>query len=194
MEKSLFLAQIVSVGIIAYPIIFVSMMIEGDVVIFISFFLVSSGILDPATTFLVVFFGTIIGDTLWYHVGLTSEPKNKLSLWILNSSSKLTSKFDNHIKEKTFRAVFVSKFTYGFHHLILLRAGIIKTNFRKFIEIDILATIIWIIIIGSLGYASGASFELIKHKLEHSELGVLAAVIIFIIIGEIISKILRKKI
>ncbi len=194
MEKSLFLSQIVSIGIIAYPVIFVLMMIEGDAVIFASFFLIFSGILDPATTFLVIFFGAIIGDTLWYHVGLTSEPKNKISLWILNGSSKLTSKFDDHIKDRPFRTVFISKFTYGLHHLILLRAGIIKSNFRKFIEIDILATVVWIIIVGSLGYASGASFELVKHKLEHFEIGVLAAVFIFIILGEIVSRILRKKI
>jgi membrane-associated protein len=192
--KSILLAQMTHTHPIIYLVIFVAMMIEGDAIIFTSFFLVFSGILDFPITLTVVFLGALIGDTLWYHTGLTSQPRNKISLWLLKISSKLTSRFDAHPKERTFHSIFLSKFTYGLHHLLLLRAGITHVNFKKLIKIDILATTVWIALIGGLGYASGASFDLIKHKLEYFEIGVLFAVLIFIVIGEIVSRILRKMI
>lgn len=170
------------------------MMVEGDAIIFTSFFLVSVGILDLPITALVLFSGAIIGDTLWYHVGHTSRPKNRFSLWLLNLSSKLTSRFDNHLIEKTPHSIFISKFTYGLHHLLLLRAGVLHIDFRKLIRTDIFTTIAWIILVGGLGYISGASFQLVRHKLEYLEIGILASVVIFVILGESISRVLRKKI
>lgn len=194
MTRSLFLSQITSFGPIAYLIIFVLMMIEGDAIIFISFFLISIRVLDFPMAVLAIFSGAIIGDILWYYIGHTSQPKNKFSLWLLNFSSKLTSKFDNHLKDRTPHSIFISKFTYGLYHLLLLRAGIIHIDFKKIIKADTFVTVIWIIIIGGLGYISGISFDLIKHKLEYIEIGILISVLLFILIGELVSKILEKKI
>ena len=106
----------------------------------------------------------------------------------------MTTRFDNHILERTPHVLFISKFTYGLHHLILLRAGALHVDFKKIIKIDLVTTLIWIFIVGGLGFISGASFTLIKHKLEYLEIGILVAIVIFFIVGETISRILRKKI
>ncbi len=192
--KSLFLSQIATLHPIIYLVIFVIMMIEGDAVIFTSFFLVHAGIFEFYRTVIAVFSGAIIGDLLWYFVGHTSEPTNRFSLWLLNLSERLTSKFDSHLKERTFHTIFLSKFTYGLHHLLLLRTGSLHIDFKKVIKTDLVATTVWILIIGVLGYASGASFTLVKHRIQYFEIGFLGAVLIFIILGEIISRILRKNI
>ncbi len=190
--RSLFLSQISTLHPIIYLVLFVAMMIEGDAVIFTSFFLVHAGIFEFYRTVIALFSGAIIGDLLWYFVGHTSEPTNRFSLWFLNLSERLTSKFDNHIKERTFHTIFLSKFTYGLHHLLLLRAGTLHIDFKKIIKTDLIATTVWIFIIGFLGYASGASFALIRHRIQYFEIGFLAILIIFVIGGEIVSKLIRK--
>ena len=62
------------------------------------------------------------------------------------------------------------------------------------IEGDIIAIILWVFIVGGLGYLSSASFILIKHYLRYTELTLFFGLILFILISHLISHISKKKI
>jgi membrane protein DedA with SNARE-associated domain len=173
--------------------IFVAMIVEGDILIFASFFLVRAEVLNFWQTIIALFGGAIIGDVLWYFVGQTFKPRNRFLNWIFENSKKVTSKLEESIEEKTFRNILFSKFMYGMHHIFLLRCGIIGIDFKKIIRANIFATTIWIAIIGFLGYISQISFYLIKHRLKYIEIGLLLAFIIFVIGEKILSKIIAKR-
>jgi len=168
----------------------IAVMIEGDITVFIVGFLVYQGVFNFGEIIPVVFGSVLIGDILWYQVGFH-----------LNNSSKLFRKLvgyipgfiDKHLSEKTFLSIFISKFTYGIHHIVLIRLGAFKVNLRNYIKYDIVSIIVWISVIGSLGYVSGTAFTLVKNYLRGAELWLLITVIIFLGLEFLFSRILKKR-
>lgn len=160
-----------------YWIAFFGIMVEGDILIFISFFLASQEYFDIEKLFLVLFLGTLIGDTLWYYFGSWA---NKFH-FVIKLAKKIKI-FDDHLIKRPFHTMFISKFTYGLHHPILMRAGALNFDFKKFIKYDLFSGAVWILSIGALGYLSGASFFIVKKYLKFIEVGLVLALIVFIFI------------
>ena len=66
--------------------------------------------------------------------------------------------------------------------------------FKEFFKSDLIATPIWIVIVGGLGYFSGLSLDLAKHYLKFVELALLLALVIFVLLLKFISGRSRRRI
>ena len=176
---------------IAYLILFLAMIIEGDVFLFTAAFFTQQGVLNPIFVFLSVFAGISFGDFLWYRAGVWI---NHSSSFVMRCVEKISGPFDKHLLQRPQRTIFISKFLYGIHHALMLRAGTLKLEQKKFLKDDFVANIFWIIIVGGLGYISGASYSAIKHYLKFAEGTLLAGIIIFLLIEIIITHISKNKI
>lgn len=168
------------------------MIIEGDILLFTAGFLTHQGYFDIGIVLLLAFLGTIIGDNIWYVLGKLMSEK-ELFLKVKKFIEKATSPFDKHLKNRTVRTIFISKFTYGLCRPIILKAGAMKISFEKFIKTDLVATFMWIFLVGGLGYLSSASFLAVRHYLRYTELTLLLGVAIFILISYVITKISKKE-
>lgn len=173
----------------AYVLIFIGIVLEGDIVLFVSAFLAYSGFLNGWYVFLIAFFGAVIGDLFSYKIGY----------W-LNNWSRLFNKFidrfrflDSHLEARPFHTIFISKFTYGFHRLLFFRAGILNFNLKKLLEYDLASIMVWLIIVWGLGYFSGASFSIVKKYFRFTEFGLLIFVAIFFIFEYFIGKKSKKE-
>jgi len=177
---------------LGYAIIFFGIMIEGDIILFTAGFLTHQGYFDVGIILILLFLGAIIGDNIWYVLGEVMGEK-KLFLKVKKFIEKVTSPFDEHLKSRTARTIFISKFAYGLYRPIILKAGVLKLSFGKFIEADLLATFLWIFFIGGLGYLSSASFLAVRHYLRYTELTLLLGIAIFILISYVVTKISKKE-
>lgn len=185
----MFLHYLAEYQTLGYIIIFLGMMIEGDIFLFTAGFLVNRGYFAIDMALLAVFSGTLIGDNLWYVFGEVIKENSFFSRFI----TRLTKPFDEHLRVRTFRTLLITKFAYGVHRPTLFRAGMLRLPFKKFIEGDIIAIVLWIFFIGGLGYLSSVSFILIKHYLRYTELTLLFGLILFILISHLVSHISKKK-
>lgn len=174
---------------LGYIIIFLGMMIEGDILLFTTGFLTHRGYFNIDVALLAVFLGVIIGDNIWYVLGETISEKSFLGRFI----TRITAPFDEHLKNRTIRTIFISKFAYGLYRPTLLRAGMLRLSFKKFIEGDISASIVWILLIGGLGYLSSVSFFLIRRYLRYTELTLFFSLILFILISHLLRHISKKE-
>lgn len=170
---------------LAYILIFLGMMIEGDTVLFVAAFLTHQGILHPFPMLLTALWGMILGDNLWYTLGFRLR---NASTFLNRWAEKLAQPFDEHLKNHPLRTIFISKFTYGVGHAIFFRAGAIRIRWRKLEQSDILATIFWMAIVTGLGYFSSASFSLVKRYLRFGEVALLLGLIIFFTLEHLIVK------
>lgn len=172
-----------------YPLIFLGMIIEGDVILFVSAFLIHQGILHPVPVIMAVLWGMLLGDNLWYTLGLKfRNAYPSLNKW----AERLAAPLDEKLKKQLFRTIFITKFTYGIRSAIFFRAGTLKIRWAKIEPADILATLTWMIIVSGLGYFAGASFALIKRYLRFGELALLLAIVAFILIQRFITKKTKK--
>ena len=159
-----------------YPLIFLGVFFEGDLILFTAAFLIHQGILHPLPALMSVLWGTLLGVNLWYTLGLKfREAYPLLNKW----AERLAAPLDEKLKNEPFQTIFIAKFTYGIRSAILFRAGALKIKWQKIEPVDILATLLWMIIISALGYLSSASLSYLKPYLRFGELALLLALLIF---------------
>ncbi len=175
----------------AYAIVFTGMILEGDAVLFIAGFLAFQGYFDIVSIFFTVLSGVIIGDTLWYRLGVWIKDSHAfLGRWI----GRIAQPFDERLLRDPLKTIFISKFTYGFNHAIIVRAGSLGIKWKNLEKSDILASLFWILVVGGLGYASGASFPLFKQYLKFGEIALGSAFLLLIAVEFFIAKKTKKKI
>lgn len=187
--ESLILQDIAAWRFLAYTIIFIGMLFEGEVFLFTAFFLASGGYIDPMDTLFFVVAGTLSGDVLWYLVGPYAE---KIG-FIKKILSRVAGKIDDQLKKRPVFTILISKFIYGFHRPTLLRAKLAGISLRQFINIAFPASIAWIAAIAALAVLFSASIGLFKTYLKFAEIGLLIGIGIFILADYLISQFYRKK-
>jgi len=190
-ENITLLAFLTASPALAYTAVAIGMILEGDIVLFTASFVASLGYLDVGNLAMTVFISMLFGDALWYSFGkcIRNATGNKLHKWV----GKITHRFDAHIKERPFRTIFLSKFAYGFHHAILLRAGSMRLPYPEILRADIVATFIWMIIVGGIGYGAGAWVDQAEHYLRNAGYLFLLAIVVFITIEQIIVRQTKKR-
>lgn len=175
--------------ILAYLLIFLGITIEGDIVLFTSAFLAYQGHLDIGIIFAIALVGVYLRDLMWYEVGRRlHQHQNFIGRWAQN----LAEPFDEHLIERPIHSLCIAKFVYGLHLAIIIRAGMLKIPLKKFIEADTVAAVAWILVIGILGYASGASFEAARAYLKYAEVGLAIGIVTFLLVHRYISRASRK--
>lgn len=161
---------------LGYIFVFIGMVLEGDAVLFSAAFLTHQGFFDPGDMAFAVFGGVIIGDLLWYRLGASLAVAGRISRWL----ERLTAPFDDHLRNRLVRTIFISKFAYGLHHPLLMRAGALALDFKSFFAGDLAAIFCWVLIVGGLGYISSASFALVRHYLRFTEIALLLGLVAFL--------------
>ncbi|MBI2100868.1 MAG: VTT domain-containing protein [Candidatus Vogelbacteria bacterium] len=136
--------------------------------------------------------GMMLGDSLWYWLGRwLDDSRHVLARW----ASRVGRPFDHHLLTRSLHTILLSKFTYGIHHAILVRAGAMKQLlWFEFLRLDFISTAVWVCVIGALGYLSGASFALVKHYIKFAELASGFAVLLFLVFWHLLAKRTRKPI
>lgn len=177
--------------VLVYFVIFLAMIIEGDIILFASFFLAHYGRLDLATVIMVSVSGVMVGNVLWYRFGRYLEKID----FIERRAQNFTFLIDRQLKKNPFRMILLSKFTYGLHHLTIMRAGAVKDiNFIQYFKRDFVATLIWIAVIGGLGYIFSASIPLLKHYFRFTQFAILFLLVLVVLSFRVFSEIGKRAI
>lgn len=176
-----------------YAVLFLGMIIEGDLLIFTAGFLVRLGTLHLWPTFWSIFIGTLVGDSAWFYLGRLDTTRNKILHWLGRMTDVAGQKVDHHVKDRTIRTLFITKFVYGTHHFTLVRAGRLGVPYLKFLKADAIGSFFWVVIVGSIGVLASASLELIRHRLRYLELALLLGIVLYFLLSGLISKLLKKE-
>ena len=188
MRRSLILYYLLLYKPLGYILAFFGMIIGGDETVFITAFLARERFLELNLVLLVILVGVFWGDLFWYVLGTRLKEESFLGRWVI----KLTQPFDEHLTNNSFRTIFISKFTYGFNHAVLIRAGMLKVNFRKFLFSNTLSILFWVAIVGGLGYFSSVSLHTLKHYLRYTEIALLSGLVGFALLESLARWMLKK--
>ena len=173
---------------IGYLVFFLAMLVEGEIFLFAAAILTQQGFFSPFIMAPVILAGITLGDILWYRLGLKiNHSVSFLARW----TEKVSRPFSHHLSTRPMRIIMLSKFIYGVHRAIIIQSGILKINFHKFLKYDFKANLIWLVVVGGLGYASGASYHLIKQYLRYAELAMLGIIILFLVLERVIAHFAR---
>ncbi len=172
-----------------YLLIFFGMLIEGNATMLIVGFLLSSQTnLSGFGFILAAFLGTSIEQIFWFWFGKKlKNSQSKLVQWVVKSSGH----FDRHFIHQPKLTLFVSKFIYGVHRAAIARAGIVGIGCKEYAKQVLPVLILWMLTIGTAGYAIKRSFNLLDQYLQYTEfilLGILVLIILlqrFVLSGKL---------
>ena len=173
-----------------YTLLAFGIFIEGDAVLYTAGFLAHRGVFDPSLTFFWLLAGATLGDIVWYNLGSYLETQdNTIVRWLKKATNPFGLYLTNHPK----KSLFISKFLYGVNHAILCKAGAMQTPLKTFIRNDLPANLLWIVIVGGLGYASSAGLVHMRHPVRMAELGLFVGILVIMFIFRIMAYIFKQK-
>ncbi len=125
--------------------------IEGDITLLLAGVLAHNGSFGPYSILKVYLFGTLggmVGDTFAYLIGrLFRNTVQNYSFYKMAQPriESLIDKFGGF-------SIIVSKYIYGIRTAMCLFNGVGRMPFRRFIFLDFISCLMWVLILASIGY------------------------------------------
>ncbi len=171
--------------VLAYFLIFFITIFEGEVVAISAGILIALGGLNAVITFIALFCGGMIKSFLGYYIGTFLHRRfnnNKFFQYIERKVLGIMPNFE----AKPFWSIFASKFLMV-NHIVIIFAGYKKIEFRKYIQAEILSTVLWAISLLVLGYSFSYAAFRISHKLSEFLLIIVLFIVGFFVLEKILS-------
>ena len=147
-----FLTQLVEHHqVLAYGIIFLGLILEGEFFIIFTGILSHLGALNLWISFFFVILGGLFKTLIGYKLGQFLFKKfnhNRFFKYMQKRVYIILPRF----KIQPFWSIFISKFIIGANNIVIIFCGYEKINYKKFLKAEISATIIWAPLLLSLGY------------------------------------------
>jgi len=149
-----------------YTIIFPISVIEGPVITVIGGFLASLGHLNAYIAFLVLLFGDIVGDIMYYLMGRWGG-KPFVRRWgkYFYLNEKNVGRMAEYFETKGFGQILLSK-THAAGSAVLFAAGLGGMSLGRFAWYSFWASIPKTLALELVGYYGGASFEVVNKYLN----------------------------
>ena len=135
---------------------------EGPVVSTIAGFLVSTGILNPFITYLILMAGDMLGDSIYYLIGrFGGRPfVRKWGRYFGLDENKLL-RTEEHFKNHAKKTLFFGK-TQAWGAVILAAAGLAKMPYPRYMWLNFLGSILKVFVFLLLGYYFGKAYTVLN--------------------------------
>jgi|SRR3989344_532984 len=157
-------------------VLFGAMVIEGESFLIISGVLIQLGALPLWEVVLIALSGVLVGDLLWYGLGVFLRNSVWASRYIRIAES-IVARLLPQFREKPFISLVLAKYIYGTNHATLILSGVIGMDFWLFAKAEVVATVIWVSIYLAVGYIFGTAALLISQRVSVFLLIVVALII-----------------
>lgn len=137
--------------ILAYGLLYVGLIIEGEAIVITAGILSYLGALYFPTALVFILLGgiskTLLGYALgkyiykrWNHVGVFKYLKSRVKYFLPG------------FKHHPFWSIFVSKFIWGANNIVIIFSGYERINYKRYLKAEMLSTAIWAPGLMVLGY------------------------------------------
>jgi membrane protein DedA with SNARE-associated domain len=172
--------------ILAYVVIYLGLIFEGEFFIISTGILVHLGALNFWFSLFFILLGGLSKTFVGYMLGEFLYKKfnyHKFFKYIQKRVYNILPRF----KTKPFWSIFVSKFIMGANHVVIIFSGYERIEYKKFLKAEILSTIIWAPLMLSLGCIFSYTALHVSREIWKFLMIVLILFIIFILFDKLVS-------
>lgn len=170
---------------IAYLLVFLITIFEGELVAISAGILVLLGALNFWVALLAIFVGGLLKTFSGYALGKFLNKRFNHNKFFQYIEKKVFTVMP-HFEQRPFWSIFISKFLM-MNHVVILFAGYRKINFKKYLKAEVISTAIWAPTMLLLGYFfSYTAFQTSK-KLSEFLLIIILFIIAFFLLEKLIS-------
>ncbi len=175
-----------------YVVIFLGAAFGGEAAIITLSFLAAQKFFPLLPFFLVSYVGTLSSDALWFAMGRTKlaakitdhRHVSKTVFMIMEAIRKVSR--GSHLL-----AIIFTKFLIGTRVVLILYVSKTNITLRDFMRYDLIAILIWIVVVIPIGLLAGLGYNYISKTLENIYAGIGFA--LFILIVFVLLQIYLKK-
>ncbi len=163
-----------------YIFVFLGALFEGTNIMLLGGFLYKLGIFKFWNVFGLLFLGYFINGYGWYAIGRWGG-RAALEKWgsLFFLTKERLAKIEYYFKKHTIKALIITRITYGISSYVFIIAGIFRTRLKKFFWCNLTASIIWVLMMFSIGYSFGASYKALSDVIR--VVAVWLVVVLFIV-------------
>jgi len=165
--------------ILAYFVIFLGLIFEGEIVVITTGVLSYVGALDFSTSLLFVLAGGLVKTFGGYYLGGWLHKKYNHHHFFQYLERRVLYFMPRFI-EKPFWSIFISKFIIGVNYLVVIFSGYKKIDFKTYLKAEILSTIIWAPLLLSLGFFFSQTALSLTKEIGKFSLIIFALIVIFL--------------
>ncbi len=162
--------------------------LPGDSLLFTAGVLASTGVLSMGRLLPLVFFATFTGGLFGYFVGMHIERLHHFSFFRKILKKEYIEKAEHFYQKYGRLTIILSRFVPIVRTFAPIVAGIIKMNFIKFVQYTFLGSVLWSIIVTSVGYFLGTLIPWVKDYMT-----IFILLVVFLSILPIIFEIIKGK-
>lgn len=176
---------------IAYLLIVLGVIIEGEIVVVIAGIFAHLGSLNIFIAFIATMIGGGVKSILGYSFGYYLQ-NNHSGRPIVAQSERRVNYFLPRFSERPFWSVFLSRFLIlGFHWFSLLFAGYKKIKVRVFAEAELASLMVWSISVLALGYFFSYTALSISRDIRKFLIVIFILLLAFFVLEKIIAFIIE---
>ena len=171
--------------ILAYLLIFVVTIFEGEVIAISAGILILLGALNFWLCLLALLCGGFLKTLFGYSLGRFLQNKFNHNRFFRYIEKKVLSIMP-HFEEKPFWSIFISKFIM-MNHVVIVFSGYKKVRFKKYLQAEIISTIIWALSLLALGYFFSYAAIRVSKQISGFFLIIVLFIIGFFLLEKLIS-------
>ncbi len=168
-----------------YVTIFLGAALGGEVALFTLAFLAAQKIISPIALVLLSLVGTMCSDSMWFLLGRTNPAKKFIYHRYTTSTITVIAEAIRRVSRGShLMALIFAKFLVGTRIVMLLYLSNLEFSFKEFIRYNVVATLIWLLVVIPTGYLSGLGFTYVAEVFQniYAGLGFVFLVLIVIVI------------
>ncbi|QKK02037.1 MAG: DedA family protein [Pseudomonadota bacterium] len=155
-----------------YLVLFVGLLLVGEVVLLPALFLASTGRLDWLWVILVAIVATVLSDLAWYLLGRW-YPARMLDRLRERQPPDRVERLEVLFRRQGPRLLYLSKFVYGTRIVAQVLAGALNMRFGLYISVNLLGVVTVVLCLAGLSWAVVGSARQLEELLQHIELAFL---------------------
>lgn len=156
-----------------YVVLFAGTVLEGETVLVIAGFLAHRGYLDLTLVIATAFFGSLLGDQLFFYVSRAkgADFLNRRPAWKAKSGRVLAL-----LKRHQTWLILGFRFLYGLRTVTPFLIGVSGVAPFRFFILNAIGAFAWAIVVAVLGYFLGHAVQLVLADVKRYELWIIALV------------------
>lgn len=162
-----------------YIFSFLGALFEGTYVMILAGVLYKFGYFKLWGVMIVLLGGYFLNGIMFYTIGRTGG-NTALEKWRnrFHLTKKILLKLEEYFKKHSIKTIFITRITYGLSGPTMIIAGSFKMKWKKFLTVNLISSLVWVLIIFGLGYVFGTSFKALGEITRGIAIGVVVALFI----------------
>lgn len=183
---------IAGIGMLLETSVFVGLIVPGDTIAIVA----ALGVSSPAQYGWLVFAlvcGAIAGESIGFALGRWVGPRVRTSRLGQRLGERKWQLADHYLGQRGGVAVFLSRFLPVLHSLIPLTAGMAGMRYRKFLAWTASASVVWALIVVSLGAGAAAGYEQLAGRVKGAGFIFVGAALVVVIVLWAVKRAFMKR-